>query len=134
MKNDYFEEGRIILKYLIGGDPSEILINRYCDAIKTKFKKPKVIIFNKVFQKFPRLLCLIEPVSQPKSEILQSFKQRLDAALVILDTSSEGTRLFYNIDGENRFRLFFILVYKILIEIVIFPIRVLLVENLIKYE
>ena len=134
MKNKFYEEGRIILQYLLGEKPSDDLIKKYCDVLKIRFNEPKVISFNIIFKNFPRLLSIIEPLSKPKSEILYTFKMRLNAASVIIDTSPEGARLFYNIDGENRFRLFLILFYKILLEIIIFPLRLLTLKRLIKYE
>ena len=134
MEKKFSEEGRIILEYLLGEKPSDDLIKKYCNVLKIRFNEPKVISFNIILKNFPRLLSIIEPLSKPKSEILDTFKMRLNAASVIIDTSPEGARLFYNIDSENRFRLFLILYYKIMIEIIIFPLRLLSLKCLIKYE
>lgn len=133
-KKVYYNEGDILLTYILGFRPSKKLIMRYSDAISISMENPRVLIFNYILKKFPRLLCLIDPLFKPKDELMKSFQNRLNVALVIVDTSTEGTRSFYNIEGKNKIKLIFRLLGKLVIELLIMPVRVFQIKFLIKYE
>ena len=134
MNNHYKVEGEIILHYLLGEKPSTNLVKMYCIAIEKKFNKPKIIKFSKIAQIFPSILYLIDPVFKPKTEIMQAFKIRLESALVVIDASHKGADLLYNIEDENRFGLFLKLIVKLLIEVIIFPFRIISLKGIIYYE
>ena len=134
IKNPLYNEGLTILSYILGKTPKTNLIERYCRAVLTKTGNPVAILFPGLIRKFPFLLCLIEPVGQKKTPILTAFKDRLNIAMVLVDTSIEGTKLFYNIDSRRRIQLILKMIIYIFIEIILFPIRLLPLIKLLKYE
>lgn len=134
MENLYYNEGKVILSYLMDVKPSKSLIKLYNIAIIKKYNTPTQLKFHRLVYRFPKLLYFIDPVLKPKSKVLKDFKLRLDAAFVLLDTSPEGVKFFYNFDNQNKFRLFLKLLIKIILEILIFPIRLVPLRFLVKYE
>ena len=134
MENLYYDEGKVILSYLMDAKPSESLIKLYNTAIIKKYDTPAQLKFHRLVYRFPKILYCIDPVLKPKSKVLKDFKLRLDAAFVLLDTSPEGVKLFYNFDDKNRIRLFLKLFIKIILEMLIFPIRLIPLRFLVKYE
>ncbi|MAR76709.1 MAG: hypothetical protein CML28_02860 [Rhizobiales bacterium] len=133
-KKIYYDEGEIILTYILGARPSKKIIMRYSDAISKSMDNPEVLRFNYLLIKFPRLLCIIDPLFKPKDKLMKSFQNRLNVALVVADTSTEATRLFYNMEGDNKIKLIFRLLFKLIIELLIIPLRLIQIKFLIKYE
>tara|TARA_Y100001954_G_C15708037_1_gene551460 strand:- start:682 stop:1092 length:411 start_codon:yes stop_codon:yes gene_type:complete len=134
MESLYYTEGKIFFSYLLKKEPPESLINNYCIALRKNFNDPPPLRFNKLVHLLPNLLYLIDPILRPKTNALNQFKIRLDLAFVILDASPEGKDLFYNYDDKNRIGLIIQFLIRILLEILIFPFRLLPFSTLVKYE
>ena len=127
-------EGFILLSYILGRSPTPSLIERYCRAIRVKTKHPTVINFPAIYKIFPSLLYLIEPFRNSETPIINIFKKKINIAMVLVDTSVEGTYLFYNFEYNNRFKLILKMLIYIFFEIILFPIRLLPLIKLLKYE
>ena len=98
------QETKALLTYILAKSPSSDLLARYTQALE--FVDGNAAIgLNKIFIRWPVLLRLVDPPFSARTSRQKVLRKRLNAALIICETSFEGTHRLRQRTGENRWRV-----------------------------
>ncbi len=100
MSNSSQETGAL-LTYILGKRPSETLLGRYGDALEA-MDGNSAIGLSRFFIRWPMFLRLVDPPFSARTPRQRMLRKRLNAALIICETSPEGTHRLRQRPGESR--------------------------------
>ncbi len=130
-RNILYEEGRVLLSYVLNISPSEVLINRYVEAIK-KLKNGVPLNIPNIICFFPILLIIFENKILFK-KINSELDNRIFIALVISEASTENVNKFILNEDKNRYLAYIYIIYILNIELFIKIIRPFLIPFLLLF-
>lgn len=112
-------EGRTLLRYVLGGRPSTILLRRYARAIRKVAPQSGPMGFTSIVIIWPATLRFIERLQRDGT-----LERRLDVAAALLEASPLGARALFG--GPNRSRVLRILevLAELSVDAIALPVRV----------
>ena len=116
-----------MLYYIIGKPPSRFLIRRYVYALIAQGKAKPIALPGAVVL-CPSLMRFLEPVGRQRSGLAGDLQERLKLASVLAECSTEGVSVFCNVGKESKKVIVASLIWNIVVEAAIFPVRLFILR------